>query len=113
MVDCADSACCSHPSCASSLMCVFLSEPSEVLLRKSPPPPSASFHSRTRFIYEGEEPVQSYAKGEAIDRRRVAVLRGRALTEAGDGIIGARVSVASPQQDAANYGFTLTRPGGW
>ena len=43
LVDCADSNCCGHPSCTESIMCVFLADPVDVLLRKPPPSVSASF----------------------------------------------------------------------
>ena len=44
--------------------------------------------------------------------RRVSIIRGRVVTMTGQGIIGVRVSV-DRTKDANNYGFTLTRPGGW
>ena len=44
--------------------------------------------------------------------RRVSIIRGRVVTMTGQGIIGVRVSV-DRAKDANNYGFTLTRPGGW
>ena len=34
------------------------------------------------------------------------------MTAGGEGIIGVRVSV-DKSRGASNYGFTLTRPGGW
>ena len=43
---------------------------------------------------------------------RVSIIRGRVITMSGQGIIGVRVSV-DRTRDATNYGFTLTRPGGW
>ena len=43
---------------------------------------------------------------------RVSIIRGRVVTMNGQGIIGVRVSVARTK-DSTNYGFTLTRPGGW
>ena len=42
---------------------------------------------------------------------QVSVLRGQVVTVNGEGIIGVRVSVKGAA--SANYGFTLTRPGGW
>ena len=44
--------------------------------------------------------------------RRVSIIRGRVVTPTGQGVIGVRVSVGRTK-DAPNYGFTLTRPGGW
>ena len=43
---------------------------------------------------------------------RVSIIRGRVVTLSGQGIIGVRVSV-DRTKDSTNYGFTLTRPGGW
>ena len=93
-------------------MCVYFAEPKEVLSRKSPPPPSADFFDKVRFLIEGDKSVQSYSKPESYDRRRAAVIRGRVVTSSGEGIIGVRVSV-DKSRGASNYGFTLTRPGGW
>ena len=43
---------------------------------------------------------------------RVSIIRGRVVTLSEQGIIGVRVSV-DRTKDSTNYGFTLTRPGGW
>ena len=47
-----------------------------------------------------------------VQEERASVVRGRVLTQTGEGIIGVRVSV-DRNSGASNYGFTLTRPGGW
>ena len=112
LVDCGDSNCCSHPACRENIMCVYFADPVDVLLRKPPPPPSAGFFAKVRFLIEGDKSVQSYSKPESYDERRAAVIRGRVLSSAGEGIIGVRVSV-DRSRGASNYGFTLTRPGGW
>ena len=112
LVDCGDSNCCSHPACKENIMCVYFADPVDVLLRKPPPPPSAGFFAKVRFLIEGDKSVQSYSKPESYDERRASVIRGRVLTSAGEGIIGVRVSV-DRSRGASNYGFTLTRPGGW
>jgi len=44
-----------------------------------------------------------------ICNSRVAVMRGRVVTEQGLGIVGIRVSV----DKEARFGFTLTRTDGW
>ena len=93
-------------------MCVYFADPVDVLLRKPPPPPSAGFFSKVRFLIEGDKSVQSYSKPESYDERRAAVIRGRVVTASQEGIIGVRVSV-DKSRGASNYGFTLTRPGGW
>ena len=93
-------------------MCVYFADPVDVLLRKPPPAASASFFQKVRFLIEGDKSVQSYSKPESYDERRAAVIRGRVVTASGEGIIGVRVSV-DRSRGASNYGFTLTRPGGW
>ena len=50
-------------------MCMYLADPVDVLLRKPPPTVSASFLSRVRFLFEGEESVQNYAKLDTFDER--------------------------------------------
>ena len=93
-------------------MCVYFADPVDVLLRKPPPPASASFFQKVRFLIEGDKSVQSYSKPESYNERRAAVIRGQVVTLTGEGIIGVRVSV-DRSRGASNYGFTLTRPGGW
>ncbi|XP_046395629.1 teneurin-a isoform X3 [Ischnura elegans] len=118
MVDCSDSECCSlHPSCSDHIMCLASNDPVEVLLRKQPPPVTASFYQRVKFLIE-ENSVQSYAHMDEYSEsqfwnsftpRRVSVIRGRVVTPQGLGIIGIRVSVDRDSR----FGFTLTRSGGW
>ena len=69
LIDCGDSKCCSHPSCKNNIMCMYLADPVDVLLRKPPPTVSASFLSRVRFLFEGEESVQNYAKLDTFDEK--------------------------------------------
>ncbi|XP_015119824.1 teneurin-a [Diachasma alloeum] len=117
MVDCFDSECCSHPTCAKHLMCLVSSDPVEVLFRKQPPSVTASFYQRVKFLIE-ENSVQSYAHTDEYGESafwssftpcRVAVMRGQVVTEQGLGIVGIRVSV----DRNSRFGFTLTRAGGW
>ena len=119
LTDCGDSSCCSHPACSENIMCVYFADPLEVLqsrLAANGGPDTAdtgaTFFEQVRFLIEGDKPVQSYAKPEFYDGRRAAVIRGRVTTPTGEGIIGVRVSV-DRTRGASNYGFTLTRPGGW
>ena len=67
LTDCGDSKCGSHPSCKNNIMCMYLADPVDVLLRKPPPTVAASFLSRVRFLFEGEESVQNYAKLDTFD----------------------------------------------
>lgn len=53
-------------------MCVYLSDPSEVLLRKPPPAVHASFFQRVKFIFEGEKGVQRYVRENAFEQRSVS-----------------------------------------
>ena len=69
LTDCEDSKCCSHPSCTKGMLCMYLADPVDVLLRKSPPTVAASFLSRVRFLFEGEESVQNYAKLDTFDEK--------------------------------------------
>ena len=48
-------------------MCMYLADPVDVLLRKPPPTVAASFLIRVRFLFEGEESVQNYAKLDTFD----------------------------------------------
>ncbi|PSN55675.1 Teneurin-a [Blattella germanica] len=80
MVDCSDSECCSHPSCADHIMCLASNDPVEVLLRKQPPSVTASFYQRVKFLIE-ENSVQSYAHmDEYSERFDVLVNGGGAVT---------------------------------
>lgn len=68
MIDCSDSECCSHPSCADHIMCISSNDPVEVLLRKQPPSVTASFYQRVKFLIE-ENSVQSYAHMDEYTER--------------------------------------------
>lgn len=121
-------------------MCVYFADPVEVLLTKPPPSISSSFFQKVSFLFDGDKKVQSYVKKETFEERygrlilahslllmnavpapfpfsrRVAVVRGRVVTPfGGQGITGVRVSVtsATTQNALNNFGFTMTRPGGW
>ncbi len=109
LTDCADSDCCSHPSCTDHLMCLASADPVDIAARKTTSGVGASsFYQRVKFLVE-DNAVQSYAhKDEYVDKR-VAVLRGRVLSQQGLGIVGVRVSVDRHPR----FGFTLTRHGGW
>ena len=71
LTDCADSNCCSQPSCQENIMCVYFADPVDVLLRKPPPSVSASFFQKVQFLIEGDKSVQSYAKREFYDEKWV------------------------------------------
>lgn len=105
-------------------MCITSPDPLDILLRKQPPSPTASFFHKVRFLIE-EGSVQSYAQKDAYSERsvwawrgdlshwptcrRVAVIRGQVVSKEQNGLIGIRVSVETDPQ----FGFTLTRSDGW
>lgn len=63
----------------------------------------------TRFLYEGENPIQTGVDTQALDHVRAAVLRGRALDKNGAPLPGVTVTVnARPE-----FGQTLTRLDGF
>ena len=69
LTDCGDSKCCSHKSCRNSIMCMYLEDPVDVLLRKPPPAVAAPFLKRVQFLFEGEDSVQNYAKQDTFEDR--------------------------------------------
>ncbi|KAK2714673.1 hypothetical protein QYM36_009036, partial [Artemia franciscana] len=98
-------------------MCLSSPEPIDILLRKQPPPVSASFYQRAKFLIE-ENAVQSYAHRDeysesefwtAFNARRATIIRGRVVNSQGTGITGVRVSI----ENQPKLGFTLSRSGGW
>ncbi len=61
-----------------------------------------------RFLYEGENPVQTGVDPETIEAARVAVLRGRVITRDGQPLPGVTISVL----DHPEFGQTLSRADG-
>ncbi|XP_037907848.1 teneurin-m isoform X3 [Hermetia illucens] len=116
LVDCEDPECCASHVCKSTQLCVSAPKPIDVLLRKQPPAITASFFERMKFLID-ESSLQNYAKLETFNESvfwnyfnasRSAVIRGRVVTSLGMGLVGVRVSTATPLE-----GFTLTRDDGW
>jgi plastocyanin len=64
--------------------------------------------SATQFLYTGPNPIQTGVMPGTIEGRRVAVLRGKALTREGVPLSGVAVSV----HDHPEYGQTLSREDG-
>jgi RHS repeat-associated protein len=60
------------------------------------------------FLYTGTNPLQKDADAKAFDVKRVAMLNGTVVDEAGKPLAGVRVSV----QGHKEYGYTLTRSDG-
>ena len=68
LTDCADSDCCSNPSCVDHLMCLASADPAEIALRNPIAFDGASFYQRVKFLVE-DNAVQSYAhKDEYVDK---------------------------------------------
>ncbi|HHQ42451.1 MAG TPA: carboxypeptidase regulatory-like domain-containing protein, partial [Chromatiales bacterium] len=79
--------------------------------RLAPPPPATGFmpfHEAVAFLYQGPDPVQRGVAPDAIDPRRVAVLRGRVMDREGRPLAGVRVSILGRPE----LGHTLTRADG-
>lgn len=68
LIDCADSECCYRPECQDSLLCIHSPEPQDILLRKQPPPVTASFYQKMKFLIE-EDSVQSYSHKDEYSER--------------------------------------------
>jgi Carboxypeptidase regulatory-like domain len=62
----------------------------------------------TRFLYQGEHPIQTGMSPAAIDPRRTAVLRGRVTAKDGTPLAGATITVLHHPE----LGQTLTRADG-
>ena len=70
LTDCADSDCCSNPSCTDHLMCLASANPVDVAARKTVAGSSiaGSFYERVKFLVE-DNAVRSYAhKDEYVDK---------------------------------------------
>ncbi|XP_065159892.1 teneurin-m isoform X3 [Atheta coriaria] len=107
LVDCEDPECCADRQCKNSQLCVAAPKPIDILLRKQPPAITASFFERMKFLID-EGSLQNYARQESLNESRSAVVRGRVITTMGMGLMGVRVSTATPLE-----GFTMTRDDGW
>lgn len=58
--------------CEGKQLCFSATDPQDILLRKQPPPVTASFFQRMQFLIE-EESVQSYAHKVAFNDRYVSI----------------------------------------
>ncbi|KAI1279584.1 Teneurin-m [Halotydeus destructor] len=128
LIDCADSECCSSKDCLNNPLCFSSAEPLDILLRKQPPSPTASFFQRMQFLIE-EDSVQSYAHRQAFNDsmfwtrfnprptngphfkffHRASVIRGQVVSPSGSGLMGVRVGIANDPL----LGFVVSREGGW
>jgi YD repeat-containing protein len=89
-------------------------DPSEIVISAPPGAPeldqtvAADFGAATEFLYSGPQPVQIGVAAGAIERRRVAVLRGRVLDSEGSGLWGVEITVLGH----AELGRTYSREDG-
>ncbi|XP_063415376.1 teneurin-m-like isoform X2 [Mytilus trossulus] len=102
--DCQDPDCCFTASCVEDAFCQMSPDPVDILLRKQPPSPTASFYDRMKFLIE-ENSVQIGTSRNAFNESQVSVIRGAVLTKDGTPLLGVRVTVTRQPL----YGYTLTR----
>lgn len=72
------------------------------------PTESTTTADATRFLYEGENPIQRSVTPGAIETRLVSVIQGTARTRSDQPLPGVRVSI----KDRPELGYTLTREDG-
>ena len=72
------------------------------------PTVATRMYDATSFIYSGPNAVQTGVAPGTIEARRVAVMRGKVITRAGDPLPGVSVTI----KDHPEYGATLTRDDG-
>ena len=92
-------------------------DPLEIALGERLPPDPASvappltgggFAYGTRFLFEGDNPIQTDVAPGAIEERRLAVIRGRVTRGAGQPLPGVTISI----KDHPELGRTLSRADG-
>ncbi|XP_053203899.1 teneurin-m-like isoform X2 [Panonychus citri] len=108
LTDCADSECCSSKDCINNPLCLKSADPLDILLRKQPLSPTASFFQRMQFLIE-DDSVQSYAHRKAFNDSQVSVIRGQIISPSGNGLMGVRVGVVNDQY----LGIVVSRDAGW
>ncbi len=72
------------------------------------PTTTTTVHDSTRFLYTGDDPIQTGVDEDAIDPLRAAVIRGRVLNRAGDPLPAVTITVL----DHPEFGQTLSRANG-
>ena len=68
LTDCEDPECCDQAVCKSSQLCSTVASPRDILMRRQPPAPTASFFQKMRFLIE-EGSMQRYVKNSAFNER--------------------------------------------
>lgn len=82
-------------------------DPAKVATRIDPSKPTTVYDA-TRFLYEGPDPIQTDVEPGVIERKRVAVLRGKLLDRKGEPLPGVTVRAHGHPE----YGTTMTRADG-
>ncbi|MCP4642833.1 MAG: hypothetical protein GY851_20465, partial [bacterium] len=72
------------------------------------PTVATDMHTAVSFLYDGEDPVQTGVTPGAIHPVRVAVVRGKVVTDAGEALAGVGVTI----EGQAELGMTATRADG-
>ena len=108
LIDCADSECCSSKDCQNNPLCLKSADPVDILLRKQPLSPTASFFQRMQFLIE-DDSVQSYAHRKAFNDSQASVIRGQVTSPSGYGLMGVRVGVVNDHY----LGIVVSREAGW
>ena len=78
--DCQDPDCCMKPSCTEDVFCQMSPDPVDILLRKQPPSPTASFYDRMKFLIE-ENSVQIGTSRNAFNERYMLELIRESLRQ--------------------------------
>ncbi len=73
---------------------------------------STTLYEATKFLFTGNDPIQTGVAPGTIDPLRIAVLRGKVKTIAGDALAGVSVTIVKLSTSAADYGQTQTAADG-
>ena len=68
-----------------------------------------NLHQAASFLYTGDNPIQTHVSQNAIDEKRVAVLRGLVKDRDNSPLSGVTITI----KDETAYGQTLSRLDGW
>jgi YD repeat-containing protein len=97
--------CGDYLACTSGGQCKSVLPPDPAEVAPALPVGRVSLIDRVRFMYEGEEPIQTDVAPGAISNRSVAILRGRVIDGSGGPLPQVTVSVHGHPE----YGKTLSR----
>ncbi len=72
-----------------------------------------TLYDATKFLFTGNDPIQTGVSPGTIDALRITVLRGKVKTAAGDPLSGVTVHVVKETASAPDFGQTLTAADGF